>query len=329
MERLEKQRRKKNHYILCLFLVLVMAIVVVGILNREWIYDWYRGVSYNPSTEMLRIRNKLELTGDGEFLFNATQPVLSEAKEFNQQCRQDDDEVAILGCYNDGNIYVYNIVAEELNGIRELTTAHELLHARWERMSEEKRRELVEPLTRVFDANQELLGDEINQYDISEKQEELYVRAGTEVKNLPENLEKHFAEIFSDQDKIVDFYESYVTVFCEIKDRMAKLMDEMEDLKEEIGVRTAEYEKQALQLEADIVSFNSCAEVEGCFGSNREFYDRRSQILNRQEELVRMNDEINEMINEYNEMVDAYNADVTESHKMQDMINSNVVPEME
>ena len=325
---MERKKVRRRHFVRWVFLAALVAAIVAVVINWKWIYDWYLGVSYVPSEDMAVIRDKLNLTGDGEFLFNAAQPVLSEAKEFNQNCRQKESETAVLGCYTTGNIYIYNITAAELDGIRELTTAHELLHAKWARMNEDERLEFVASLTRVFDDNQELLGDEIEPYDISEKQEELYVRAGTEIKDLPEDLERHYAEVFRDQDAVVDFYESYIAVFREIKAKMAGLLEEMEVLKEEIGAKTAEYERQVNQLEADIVSFNSCAEVEGCFVSEGEFYARRRQLVAKQGELEKLNGEINDLIDEYNVKVEEYNADVTESNKLQDMINSNSVPEI-
>lgn len=323
MNKPSQNRVRKRHIFSWVFLVVFVVLAMVVVLNRGWIYDWYRGISYQPSGEMIAIRDKLQLTGRGEFLFNAAQPELNEATEFNKNCRQDEDEVAVLGCYAAGNIYVYNIDAVELNGIRELTAAHELLHAVWARMSDDEKVALVEPLTRTFEKNQAFLGEEINTYDVSEKQEELYVRAGTEVKDLPETLEKHYAEIFRDQDRVVDLYNSYITVFREIKAEIEELANEMEELKVEIGVKTAEYERMFNQLEADIVSFNSCAEVAGCFNSESEFYLRRNELVGRQNELNILNDEINELINEYNAKVDLYNEDVTESRKLQEMINSN------
>ena len=308
---------------------MVLAVVIVtAAVNWKWIYDWYLGVVYTPSVEMVTIREELGLTDEGKFIFNAAQPILSEAKEFNQNCRQEESETAVLGCYKNGNIYIYNITAAELDGIRELTTAHELLHAKWARMNEDERRGLIESLTHVFEDNQELLESEIEPYEVSERQEELYVRSGTEIKNLPEDLERHFAEIFKDQDAVVDFYEKYIAVFREIKVKMAGLLEETEALKEEIGVYTTSYERQANQLEADIVSFNSCAAVEGCFASEGEFYARRKQLVLKQGELEEMNDKINNLIDKYNEKVEEYNADVTESRKLQDMINSNTVPEI-
>lgn len=313
------QKKLRLGWIIVMVLMVIVAVIVV--LNRAWIYDWVRGVSYRPNGEMAAIRDELQLTGAGEFLFNAAQPELNAAEEFNENCRNDESEIAVLGCYTAGNIYVYNIDAAELKGIRELTAAHELLHAKWARMSDDEKVALVEPLTRTFDANQ-FLADEINSYDVSEKQEELYVRAGTEVKDLPAALEKHYAEIFGNQDAVVDFYNSYITVFREIKAQMEELTNEMETLRAEIDGKTANYEAELAALEVDIANFNSCAETAGCFNSEWEFYVKRNILVARENNSNALNNEINNLIDIYNVKVNEYNANAMESRKLQNMINS-------
>ena len=264
----------------------LVAALAWGLINREWIVDYVRGVSYQPTSEMSAIRDKLKLTDKGEFLFNATQPVLNGRETFNNICRTaTDTEVAVLGCYTGGNIYIYNIVSDELKGIRELTTAHELLHAVWARMSDDERVALTEPLTRVFEANQDLLGKELDTYDIKEKQEELYVRAGTEVANLPDILEKHYGEVFSDQDLVVDFYNSYIKTFREIETEMDNLKAEMDTLSAEIDSLKVEFERAPTWA----------------------LYYR-----------------INALVDEYNVRVEKYNADIERYESLNQTVNSSV-----
>ena len=255
-------------------------------------------------------------------------PKLSEREEFNANCREVlDEEMSVLGCYTEGNIYVYNIVAEELSGIRELTTAHELLHAVWARMSEGERNELADELAEVLKQNQDILKSEIDNYEMSERQEELFVRAGTEVADLPAELEKVYAEIFRNQDRVVGYYESYIAAFLEIDAAIDELDTEMKAALAQINTRTAEYERRTAQLAADIVSFNACAEVAGCFKADGEFWERRGRLVTEREALMEMYSEINEMIDEYNEMVGEYNANVIHGQMLNDLINSAVEPE--
>ncbi len=304
-----------------------MVLVVVGLLNRDYLKDLIRGMNYRPSEEMGRILDKLDLTDRGEFVFKASQPMLSGRGEFNAHCRTDlSVETAVLGCYVDDGIYVYDVEAEELEGIRELTTAHELLHAVWARMSEGERRDLTSDLTHVFEDNQAILAEEIDGYETSEKQEELYVRAGTEVASLPAGLEKHYAEIFKNQDAVVGFYNKYIAVFRQIQAEMAELTGEMESLKAEIDSKTTEYEERAKQLAGEITSFNECAETAGCFNSQWAFNAKRGELVAEQEALEAMYVEIGEMVERYNILVEKYNEDVLYNDKLNSLINSNIEP---
>ena len=316
------QQKTKRNYCGWVILLVLAAIATIIVLNRAWIYDWFRGITYQPNAEMAGIRGKLNLTGRGEFLFNATQPELNEADAFNANCRQDESEVAVLGCYTAGNIYVYNITDAKLDGIRELTAAHELLHAVWARMGSKERENLRPILQQVYQNNLSVLKDDIETYADDEWIEEIFVRAGTEIKKLPDTLEKYYAEIFDDQDAIVDFYESYIAVFREIKMKMEGLASEIEVLRDSINVKMTEYENKVNQLEVDITRFNNCAETAGCFATEAEFYVQRNTLVARESEINLLNDEIDNMIDDYNLKVDEYNADALESRKLQNMINS-------
>lgn len=319
--------RKRSYFKWSIVLIILVVLATVILLNRVWIYDYFRGMTYQPTNEMSSILGKLKLTGHGEFLFKASRPILESSDSFNAHCRGDGEtEIAVLGCYTGGDIYIYNIEAAELDGIRELTTAHELLHAVWSRMDDAERNSLKNALSQVLEENSNYLNDEINTYNEAAKQEELYVRAGTEVKKLPEVLEKHYGEIFTDQDLVVSFYDRYITVFRWIESEMARLQSEMEDIKAQISTKTNEYEKRISQLDADIVSFNSCARVAGCFNSQWAFSERRSALVAEQGKLRGAYEEINSLVAEYNKRVEQYNNDVVYSEKLNNMINSSAKP---
>ena len=311
-----------------IFLLIVIGLGVAAFLNRQWLVDYWRGHDYVPTNEMGKIEEKLNLTERGEFLFKASRPELEESEKFNENCRSgSEEEIAVLGCYTEKNIYIYNITDTELDGIRELTTAHELLHAVWARMSASERKELDLVLTKAFEENQELLGSELDTYPDSQKQEELYVRAGTEVKKLPELLEAHYGEIFKDQDKIVDFYEKYIAVFREIEARMTTLKAEMDEIGIVIDAKTEEYKQRSEQLAADAVSFNACADTEGCFQTEADFYGRRAELVAEQEALNMMYEELNALIEGYNIKVNEYNENVIKNQELNQKINSNTRPE--
>lgn len=306
-----------------MLVIIVAGLVVLAIINREWIYDFWRGVTFEPSSEVATLREELDLADYGMFLFNASQPALSNRDEFNENCRfERNEEEAILGCYSDGNIYIYNIVDKRLDGVRECTAAHELLHAVWRRMSEDERREFEKALSLVYEQNKEFLEDELGIYHDDERMEELYVRAGTEVKNLPAELESHFVKIFRDQDKVVGYYDKYISVFRELEAELDRLKVEMDELEVIIRAKEADYTQRATRLDADIAEFNRCAETAGCFTSQWVFNQRRNVLVNEQEALDMLYEDINALVNEYNAKVDQYNEDVLSSNRLNQIINS-------
>ncbi|MBQ2660989.1 hypothetical protein IJF93_02880 [Candidatus Saccharibacteria bacterium] len=323
----EVRRTKKRHYALWLFFVATVVATVVVVLNRGWIYDFYRGMSYQPTAEMSEIKERLNLTSRGAFVFDATWPELKSQDEFNLHCRTSDMGAAILGCYTEGNIYVYNIEDEELNGIRELTTAHELLHAVYARMSDGEKEKLEPVLKRVYEANLDTLEADVSTYGESEKLEEIYVRAGTEIKKLPDVLEQNYAEIFANQDNVVDFYESYIAVFKEVEAKMEALGDELTTMKAGLEATIVEYERRFAQLNADIVSFNSCADVAGCFKTEEEFEARRQQIVDEHDALNAMYNELNDLIEIYNVKVEEYNSNAMRGRELNRIINSSAKPD--
>lgn len=304
----------------------VVVMVVLITLNFGVIRDLIIGVRYRPTPEMEHIRESLGLADAGLRIFNASMPELKERAEFNQNCREIENETAILGCYTDERIYVFDVASDELNGIKELTTAHELLHAVYDRMTDNVKSRWGGILKEVYEQNKDILGGEIELYPEDQKLEELYVRIGTEIKDLPIELEKHYAETFVDQDKIVDYYNSYITVFREIEKNLEVLFGQIKTLKTEIDTKSAEYENGMTALSAEIDEFNSCAGTVNCFKSSEEFNSRRAELVAKQGGYEKLYNAINEQIKEYNNLIEKYNENVLHGQQLNMTINSSVNP---
>ena len=320
-----KQKRISAFQIIgWLIMVIIGVAALLLFLNREWIHDYLRGREYQPTSEMQRIREDLALTERGEFLFNAAQPELNDRDEFNAHCRDGaNTEIAVLGCYTNSNIYIYNIEEDELEGIRELTAAHELLHAVYARMDEEEKEGFRSILDQVYDENEDILKRDLDTYDAAERFEEMYVRVGTEVADLPAELERHYSEIFKDQDKIVRFYNQYIKVFRKIESDMEALKQEMAELEAGIEAKTAEYHQGLNEVNAKIDEFNNCADTEGCFESEAVFEARRAYLIQEQQALEDLYNEINSLVDQYNLKVNEYNENVLHNDKLNQIVNSS------
>ena len=317
---------KKSHAIIAVFIVVLLFLGGIFFLNRTLMTDYLKGSSYVPSSDMEEIRDNLGLTAEGIRIFNATRPRLDSRDEFNFDCDSSDPEIAVYGCYHSDQIYVYDIDNPELAGFRESTTAHELLHAVWARLSGIEKNRLVPLLESVYSSNQSLFDEALKTYPDSERLDELYVRSATQVKTLPTELETHFSEIFTDQDKIVDYYDSYIAPFKEIHEKIESLSKELESKKQIIDQKTEEYESKSNSFNKEVEEFNKCADTEGCFTSRTAFNSRRNELLDTAATLDNLYSELGKLIDDYNVKIDEYNSNILHNNTLQNMINSNAKP---
>ena len=318
---------KNSKLPLIIFLFVMMILAGVFLLNRVLVSDYILASSYTPSSEMATIRDHLNLTDRGNLIFNASHPRLDSRDDFNFDCASSDPDIAVYGCFTSNKIYVYNIDDKELSGIRESTTAHELLHAVWARLSNSEKNRLIPLLEKVYSENTELFDEALNSYPDSERIDELYVRSATQVKNLPAELEEHFSEIFSDQDKVVDYYLAYVKPFEELRKRIDDLKADLDSRKAAIDQKTAEYESRSEAFNKEVDEFNTCAETAGCFSSNYEFNTRRNELINTGSALDALYSELNGLIDSYNQKIDEYNSNVLHNNTLQNLVNSNSKPD--
>lgn len=300
----------------------LLAVLVLGFLNRVAIVDTFKGLSYAPSPEIAQIESSLNLTPAGTRIFHATNPTLESRDDFNIHCESFNAEIAVLGCFSGDHVYVYNVEDPELAGIRESTTAHELLHAIWLRLPGVEKNRLVPLLESAYTANQSTLKDTIESYDESERLDELYVRAATQLYELPSELEAHYAKYFRDRTTILGFYDSYIAPFNELNAEIEAMSHEMETLRQTIDAKTADYEARSNSYNRAVDEFNACANTVGCF-TDAAFYARRAELVAEQGNLDALYAELNNLINSYNDKVDSYNANVLHNNTLQSLINSN------
>ena len=300
-----------------------LALLAAAILNFQTLRDLYYSLTFSPSAEMSAIGDKLELTDRGHRIFYASSPVLSDANEFNEKCNTTEGAVSTLGCYTAQKIYIYNINSKELEGVKESTAAHELLHAVWARLSTAERQNLIPTLESVYEKSNAEFKKSLETYAETAKTEEIYVRAATQIKTLPETLESHYAEVFKNQDKIVDFYNSYITPFNSLEAEIDNLSKELDQLNSEIEAGRADYSSRASSFTAAVNEFNSCASTSGCFTSNSAFQARRFELISEQSALNDFYTELNAKIDTYNQKVKLYNSKVLRGRELNSIINSN------
>lgn len=258
-----------------LFFTFVGVVVLAGlaVINRQQLRDFYIVSTTDVQPAAAAIQSSIKLTDEGEFLYEASQPQVLASDAFNTACKNVAEEHSvILGCYTNQRFYVYSVDDARLDGVEEVTAAHELLHAVYERMTTSEQQAIDTQLVAVADTIQdEHFKETVEAYRKAEPGQlnnELHSILGTEIAVLPTALEQHYRQYFSDRQAIVAYSNQYQEVFREserqrsvyeaqrtaLKSRIDQLNQQIDAL--QTTLNTKQQELQALRR-SDIASYNA------------------------------------------------------------------------
>ncbi len=259
---------------LCIF---VPTAVVV--LKRQDILDWWKLRGYVPPAAISALAQDTSMSDKGKRIFYVNTPALLEKTPFHDKCSQS-ETIIVLGCYIGGSgIYVLDVTDERLAGVEQVTAAHEMLHAAYDRLSEAEKSELSGELRSFYESSKDkVIKDRIELYEKNQADitNELHSILGTEVMELSPALEAYYAQYFTDRRKVVSYSQTYQAAFTERQERYQQ------------GI------KDLNALIAEIKTKNGALEAEG------------KAITEEQQRLSALRD--SNQIEEYNAGVDPYNA---------------------
>ncbi|MDN5275716.1 MAG: hypothetical protein JWN33_365 [Candidatus Saccharibacteria bacterium] len=309
--------------------LVVLAFAGWLVLNRQYAVDQVSVWVYKPSAAVAAIDQRLSLTEKGKFYFHTTQPAVDAAAQFNESCPQQEAGSAILGCYTTGRIHIYDVPNEQLDGIEDVTAAHEMLHAAWERLDTAERDRIGKLLVAQYETlNDPDLKERIDYYQRNEPGQlinELHSIIGTEQQQLSPELENYYARYFVHRAGVYELYSSYATVFKDLKTRSEALYAELTSLEKQISGASDAYENESKQFTTDITSFNQRARSGG-FSSSSQYNAERRALLARQNQLEADRLALNAMIDTYNTKFNEYQTLAFQSEQLNRSIDSTVAP---
>jgi hypothetical protein len=306
----------------------VAAFLIV--INKQYIIDQITVWQYKPTSEITGLVDRAGMGSYGKFLYLASQPSLEATQNFNNMCDRVENITSILGCYKNYQIYIYDVTDKQLDGIREVTAAHETLHAAYVRMSESEQKEvdiLLEAEYKKLETNKDF-SERMAFYARTEpgqRDNELHSVIGTEVAVISPALEAHYEKYFSNRQKVVELDVEYSSVFQKLEDRSKELVGQLNALASSISDRSTQYNSDAQTLYSDIISFNNRANNWG-FSSQAQFAFERSILSARVTELDATRISINEDITSYDSILLEYNSIASQSKKLYNSINSTLAP---
>lgn len=309
--------------------VMVIAVAAWATLNRQYIIDQIAVWQYQPSAEIAQIANDAGMNETGKFYYYASHPKLDSTSNFNEDCRRKEQGNAILGCYKAGKIYLYDIDDERLRGVKEVTAAHEMLHAVYERLSVADKRKVNTLLTneekKITD---DIFRERMEYYrrnQPGQHHNELHSIIGTEVDDIAPELETYYKKYFSDRKKVTALHARYSHKFDELQQGSMSLRQQLEQLSVKINTATRHYNQAIAALNSDIASFNNRAQS-GAFSSQGAFASERNALVARTRQLDSRRAAIDADIREYEAKRLAHNQLVDESNSLQQALDSSLAP---
>ena len=324
------QRNKRHVFGGLVLTALLFALSLFVMWNRQYIVDSIIFWQYQPSAAVQQLTSRAYLTDSGKFIFYASQPRLDGSRAFNTKCDQQEESTAILGCYAANRIYIYNVSNAKLEGIKEVTAVHEMLHAVYQRLSDGERK----AVDKLVEAEYEKLKEDptyterMAYYARTEpgaRNNELYSIIGTEIASISPELEAHYKKYIHDRSKIVAYFANYSGTFTELANHAKALSSQLDALSTEIKEATERYNTNTKQLNADIEAFNKRAET-GDFTSQVQFNKERQTLVIRSDNLAAQRDTVNTLVKKFNTLKDEYNDTVTQSNDLYKSINSQLAP---
>ena len=289
---------------------------------RQDIQDWWSLRNYSPPDAIVRLADATAMAGFGRDVFFVSQPQVENSAAFNMHCSHTGEKTVVLGCYANQRIYLYNVTDDRLNGVIEVTAAHEMLHAAYERMDKNEQSHidtLIEAeLPKVTDERLKGLIELYAKAEPGEKLNEMHSILGTEYANLSSELETYYKQYFSDRSKVVALAAQYQGAFAASQARIADIEGRLEGLKKQIDTNTQELNQRKGDIDSEIARLNALRSTDtDAYNAAVPGYNAKARAYN---DLVRATQSL---IVQYNQLVVEHNNEAAAQSDLYQSLDSH------
>jgi hypothetical protein len=302
--------------------LILFAAVLLWIVGGRDLVDQIRVWNYEPLPRVLELANQTSMTDRGRRLLYVADPSIEPRDRMKSSCPQLDSK-SILGCYQSRNsqekIIIQDVVDQRLRGVMEVTAAHEMLHAAYQRLSNQDRSEVDEHLQRVFETTDNVaIKKLLKQYPATAIKTELHSILGTELRQLDPFLEEYYSRYFVDRSMVVALAEQYQSTFADIEQREGDIDRQLQELKAKIATAEITLKEADAQLKANQQSLEAL--------SNTDVESYNQQVPNFNAEVNEYNAQVADLralVDRHNRLVAAYNKTAQEGRSLVEAITTD------
>lgn len=287
--------------------------------NAQAVQDWFRLYGYTAPSTVASLASDDTMTSTARHLFYVNRPVITAGPEFKAKCPLGNEKTVVLGCYlgNDGGIYLYEVTDSRLQGVEQVTAAHEMLHAAYRRLSSSERTKIDAQLNDFYQhgLTDQRIKDTIDAYRKSEPKDiinEMHSIFGTEVPKLPVSLEQYYARYFSDRSKVTAYTAGYQEEFTSRQVLIKHYDVQLGGLKQQIDANQAQLNQMKSALEAQNRQLQSERANDQVSAYNAGVSSYNAAVSTYNSLLA----DTKNLISQYNDIVDKRNAIVVEEQQL-------------
>lgn len=317
-----KHAARAGAYIFSLLLAVVSVLLYI---HRQSVIDWWRLRDYEPPTEIVALREGVGFTEEGEKLFYVHYPELRTKENFTGTCSQNEHTI-VLGCYiSHSKIYVFDVDDERLEGVEEVTAAHEMLHAVYDRLSGTELQRIDDLVMGVYEqiTDEHLLAT-IATYEARDPSivpNELHSILATEYEELPEELEAHYAKYFSNRQDIVAKASAYADEFRKREAQLEKYDAQLSSLKKQIDQLNSDVAQLSTALNTERQQLEALENNPEQYNAAVPSYNAKVRDYNQTVSTLRTK------INQFNDIVEKRNTIALEEQDLFEAIDTRATPE--
>jgi hypothetical protein len=322
------QRGITRPALLVVLLVWLVLLACIG-LNRQNLYDWWQLRNYNPPAPVSKLAALDTMTDYGRRVYYVNHPEIQDKQPFKSTCPNGGGEQTIvLGCYHGGQsgIFLLNVTDSRLDGVEQVTAAHEMLHAAYDRLSPSEKQRVNSLLNDYYsnELHDKRLIDTVNAYKKTEPNDvvnEMHSIFGTEVGSLPPALETYYRKYFTNRAQVATFAAQYQAEFTSRQNQVAADDAKLAVLKQQITAINADLDSKSNEITArqKALLAQRTANV-AAYNAGVPAYNSLIDSYNNQ--LARLKS----IIAQYNQLVTARNQVALEQDQLVNELSTQAIP---
>jgi hypothetical protein len=317
---------------------LLSGLVLLGLLafpfliyfNAQALADWWQLRGYKPPAAVAVLAAQDAMTPYSRHIFYVNQPnIEADSGQFRKDCSETEKTI-VLGCYhsNQAGIFVYNIQDSRLAGVPQVTSAHEMLHAAYDRLSRKDKNYVNGLLTDFFNTQlkDQRVIDTVKLYRQTEPNDvvnEMHSIFGTEVASLPAPLEQYYKKYFTDRSAITKNAAAYEGEFTSREAQIKADDSRLSQMKQQINSEEQSLQVQLIQINKDRARLDSLR-------ASGQFAEYNAGVTSFNRDVNAYNYGVIKLksdIASYNQLVDTRNAVAAELASLNQAIDTRETPQ--